>query len=469
MGREQGETDSRRPRLRWWAIAVCWVAGVAAYWWYFVPAIPDRVITLGPNQALAGYTADGSLVIATGAALGLVSADFAALGDTTGPFEVIDPLSGEQLSTVGNETWALSSEIDGSDHVVIESHDQREVINLKTGRTVFSRPDHPDDYWNLSKDGRSLAIATGERVSMIDVETGKQLWSREFPVQEPVSKKDENLELQASYAVPTQHGRFTRVDFETRGLSSPLLHAQDGYGRDRLWLNSRTGETESRFHEVMDLVESPDGRFVLLHQRENCELLSLSDNRVIFWIPSEIFQYEFNRDSTEVRQLAVTHSGLKLSRWSTRDGSPVGKVATDRDREQLDGCLSEDGRLFAAWESDWGLLGSNVIPEALSALGATDLFDFLMRVNETAVQRTAGGWKTHLLARHSTSSSSGTFPNVSVTPIGRADHFAVTLPGRALIFRFDPPRNWWWLTGWGLGPVMLGMAVVRWRKPSTPV
>jgi hypothetical protein len=460
MASEKGEPGFRRPRRWLWLLAICWLAGVTTYWWHLVPAVPERVIPLEKGQLLAGHTAEGSLVLARGGGFDFVSDHFAMPADLTGPLEVIDPLTGKHRNAIGNETWTLSSDIDGVDHAVFQSEERCEVVDLRTGRTVLSRP--ATNHVCLSVDGRSLATASGMHVSVIDLETGAQTWSREFPSQEPISKKDESLPLEHSYAVPSRFGRLLRINFGIDG--EVLLHPHDG--REGFWLDGRTGRIESRFQDVdpLDLNESPDGHYVLLGDGDESRLVSLADNREVCRIPAGVLYCQFNRDSTQVRELSMTESGMRLSRWSIPDGSPIGTVATDPQREPLDGCVSDDGRFFVTVDSDWGFLGSGRLEETLSAIGVAHLVNSLFRMTESAVQQTAEGRSPRLLARTSSSIDDDAFPGLSVSTIGKADRFAVTLPGRVLIFRFNPPRNWRWLAGWGLGPVVVVGGALRWRR-----
>ena len=111
----------------------------------------------------------------------------------------------------------------------------------------------------------------------------------------------------------------------------------------------------------------------------------------------------------------------------------------------------------------WRRLGTDALLQALNDIGLSRLGELLTREEERAEIRRADGGRSLLFARTVSPFDQDSITAMAVRPIGNENQFAVTLPDRVLIFGFDPPRNWAWLVGWGLGPIVVLETIRRWR------
>jgi hypothetical protein len=322
----------------------------------------------------------------------------------------------------------------------------------------------------FSDDESLIAIAIGTTIAMYDT-TGRQLWRHEEPSLPQTPALPRNQAYQAVELEPLRFaGPLLRIDLTpSADFPTPLYTPP----RNRVWLNTKTGMPDKRFAGMFDVVLSPDQHLAISTDNVGMQqVVDLEANHVLWSLPilREPLRLLFNEDGVEVVAWHAHSGQLAAARWRARDGKEIAPLLQDELNSWPLYALSADGRYAAAQDSR-GLRAPRWLKFAVNFVGIP--WNGQLRRGQPTVELidTSSNGYGAICSRNTTPLIAlftalwiDRWP-LELHALPGGQRFAISDPFGLSIFRFPPPRDWWWLVQWSLGPpVVVASIRLTWRR-----
>jgi hypothetical protein len=419
-------------------LAVFWLSGATFVWWQR-PLDGRVLVRTTESLQVLGFDRYGALAVAR-------IDTFGANPSLVGPLTFHDAQTGAELRHCIEPGAKLLSRTMAHDFVIVQNGPLVQLISHSDGRTVVERQvaQATRPRVDLSPSGGRFLVADGDLLTVHDTLSCAELWSRTNVVRAGFVGDDA---LVASIQRSSQ---------DASQSPGPMTDAR---------LDAHTGEPLDMIHRTyVDCGggrRSPNGAYSLAFtQTDEHHPPGLYDNATgeLRWAFGPQFAavispfgspLHFSDDSREVR--LVYENGrhrLGTARWSAADGRLLALLPAD-----IAPRVEEAFPYFSTLDEDWSLIG-HTAPSLWS------------RVPQSIRARLAAWWpklsawpewtQDLAIVDNARDRIVGTMPKPWDRPWLTPDGKGIITPDEHEIRRYDlpPPRNEWWLLGWGIAPAL---------------
>jgi hypothetical protein len=415
---------------RWlpWLAAITWIAVVFWYWKTLVPLVPqlvmdrkDRFFVTNPAQPGVPF-----------------------LVQQNGTVDVVDPESGS-LTRIGEFPGHFEHTMPGL--AITGASYESDLVRLSDVSRLSSirwkdRYEDGDSYL-LAMDGNVLISRLGWTATAFDVQTGKELWSRNG-IRSVRTGSATGFEL-------------VRVDWQ----EVPQSQADGRWGKRHCYLvDARTGEPDPRFRNIPRLgwiVNSPDRTKLAVLNGSWVRMFDIATGRPLW--ASESPQNEaarFSPDGSEFQVPYLIGSHFAgLARWNSVEGRVLesGPTSAIAHKEPL----SPDGRFSVH------TVAVRAAPLFLiDALNRWGFYRVARAINRSSYRVIVDNRRQAIVGRLADTES---FQEVHAVVFDDARQQVCVLGSKTIAWYSLPPRrDWQWLVGWGVGPPLVVWCIRRVRR-----
>jgi hypothetical protein len=421
------------------AIAVLWIAGVAAWWWMAVPLEPEYVIAT-----------DGQ-----GGPFSMRQGEFLTTGFTKrpkdqggsrlhGPVEVREDRTGRVVRRyLDSQDEIVAFNFAKGETIAVRREESLQVVRLSDGSTVCEiKPFPVAKEFRFTAQGRLLTAGNDGNVAAFDTANGQLKWTRS-DLTIDYHDVGPNLILASSWSASQR---------KVEGLgSSDLLQMTHCH-----LLAAETGDPDlilGEHESLAPIAVSADGRWVAIQPIKGRLTIHEARSGIVsgkLSIPLSNLVW-FNAEGTELQVPYRSFEGpMGVARWNASDGAviePFGEKAGNADLK-----LSADGRYGVELRQHW------IIPKVFRDYALKYKWSRFVDLLSPKVALIAFDLQQQRIL--------GTLP-ADDRWVSDADHGRGFLcrRGRDAIafYTFPPGRNWSWLIGWSLGPVV-GIYLAIWLR-----
>jgi hypothetical protein len=415
--------------MRFAIFTIAWCGAVFWFWQNCVPVLPTSVIRPHGATWQVGYSRAGEIVFCGR------SEDDDGMLRMVGPVHFWEPSTGvldRRFLKDNEQVLALSL---GERGVAATRGDgQLKAIDLVTGRVLFERPAASQvEQIFFSPDERLISIAAGGSFTICELAAGRELWSK-------------------------AEATFDRFDDAGR-VAARGRRPNGALGRPAWLFDAWTGEPASPDPP------SGSGKQTQLSHRGDYSIVSYgtddlrvcdkSTGKPLWTLPQGIppYMFRFSIDGSQVVIPYRAEEGVRFAIWNAADGHvveplPSGAEAYSRafaSHDQRFGVVSEERGFggfppgLVRYVNSWGLGWSGRIGSDGESVLVTDY-------HSNRRYRVAGKNVQPLMSPDGTG-------------------FAMSTAKGLEYYEFPPRRNWWWLAGWCVVPLVVFRFVrLRWRE-----
>jgi hypothetical protein len=444
-------------------LGIAWIAGVSSYWSFNAPLLPTTTLPASDSHQFLGINRDGVLVLGQ-------QGESSGEGEpsvVTGPVRYWDPIKSQfEQEVLTKDDRILGTHFGERDLAAIEKNGNLSIVELPTGRVLFSRPsDGKRRRVHFSPDQRLVIFQTDHQILICEIDGGKVVHE----------ETDNEHPLWADFVGDS-------LVSVARNLGPNSAH---GSIQTKYW-NSRSWMPDERLSGRHVLHVSPDNRFVVTF---NPDFHSGPLDKSIFdlqrgeFIPAPpegfdgLFGTSFSPDGSELIRLTGTRWHVDIARWRIADQKTIQPVRNAQDDGYGD--ISKDGRFVVFHPFRLSRLLDFPVPDGvvdfLKRLGIQRPVGLSSYENVVVIAEAATGRVFGVIDQLDANQPNGVTESTAVAPQGIVMYGSSTNGRHNIATRFFtvPPRqNWISLILWlSLPPLILFGAIQllgRLNKQSSP-